>query len=253
MTTPPNEPSDNRPSHPLSASQDSVSPEQSEQATPSDIPVKQEGAVYDDDKVNFVDADAEKMPAELLQERVDRCTLANCQGGIDDDFYLRDIRNNRPLCQFCAVSTPVGYIGKDTAKASEDKFYNGTDNDDLITGSILFGGALVLTTVVMLFLINFRIPFIGWLVSYLAGMYGGQYIIQYARQRTGRRIGRNTPNIAMACIALGTFVAPVIVVLFQFGIFLFDFSIMIQLLFIERLICGGAFAYTAWRIYNRRI
>lgn len=192
--------------------------------------------------------DEDRMPDHVLKARADACPLRDCKGDEDDGYYIRDVRNNRHLCRHCAVPSPTGYIGRDTAKEMDDRYFQGTQQDYAISFLIMMGGSAV-ANVLTLFIASF-IGFFGIIIGFFVGNFAGTYVAREARQRTGRRVGRHSAQIGVAGVVAGMFLAPTLYILLRFGAFAFSLQFAFQL---PLIVCTGVMAYVAWGIFKRRI
>ncbi|NJL95104.1 MAG: hypothetical protein HC915_15995 [Anaerolineae bacterium] len=139
------------------------------------------------------------------------CDRSGCPGSAG----LRDYRTNVPICQKCAVKTPVGYVSKDTARAQQRTFFNASPVDYAIAGGL----AWFLAFVAGFFLIGL----LGWwlLVAVLSFPVGG--MIGEAIWRVLR--GKRGMYMAQA-VAVGIVLAaiPLFFVTFNlFGVLVFTF------------------------------
>lgn len=184
----------------------------------------------------------------LREERLATCPIKPRCKMPDDDMMLRSIRSNRLLCTHCYVHTPTGYIGKEEAKASDDRYFTGTNRDYLITAGVIFPMALVVCTVT-LFVGNFG-GYIGWILAFFIGTAAGTYIAGIARKATERRVGRQSAMIAIGAVALAAVAAPTVYIFLRFGVLAFQLEAIINL---PLLICAGTMGVAIYNRFMRRI
>ncbi len=179
----------------------------------------------------------------LREEREQTCPFKPCRGLEQDEFYLRDIRTNRLLCNWCAVHTSVGYIGKDVAKQQEARYFKGTTSDYFIA----FG----ITTALSAFANTFAL-FIGFFIFALfVGGVAGPAIGTTARRATGGRVGRYSPQVAVAGVVAGGLLSPTLFFLLRVGAFVVAPQVAITDLSV--LLCTGIIGVTVYGIFMRRI
>ena len=179
----------------------------------------------------------------LRQEREATCPFKPCRGLDQDEFYLRDIRTNRLLCNWCAVHTSVGYIGKDVAKQQEARYFKGTTTDYFIVFGVTTALSAVANTIAL---------FIGFFIFALfVGGVAGPSIGTAARRATGGRVGRYSPQVAVAGVIAGALISPTIFFLLRAGLFVILPQVAITDLSV--LLCTGIIAVTVYGIFMRRI
>jgi hypothetical protein len=192
--------------------------------------------------------DDETMSQTMLEARVTACPIKPCRGGDDDGYYIRDVRTDRHLCHYCAVASPTGYIGRDTAKQMDDRYFQGGYTDYAISFGVMLAGSIVANALTLF--LSGLVGFFAWIIAAIIGSGGGTYISRYARQMTGRRVGRYSAEVALAGILIGALLAPTAVILVRVGVF----AIVPEAAFnIVTLICTGVMGYTAWGIFKRKI
>lgn len=131
-----------------------------------------------------------------LTENIDE-EITYCAVHTDKEATLRCIRCDRYMCSQCVVQSPVGYICRQCARRTEDKFFNAASTDTpviflvcaVLTG---IGAALVSATgFPIIFLLLFGLPI-------------GGFIGEMALRATQRRRGRNSHWIGvLGCVAGG--------------------------------------------------
>lgn len=192
----------------------------------------------------------------VAEERWTQCPLRKCKRDTEllyEDFYLRDIRTNRVMCSGCAVRTEVGYIAQEVVKASDDRFFQGTKQDYVITFFVTLIGSILVNA--LMYGIGF------WLIAIFVGGAAGVGVARFARRLTGGRIGRQSANIAIAGIVVGMLFAPLLVFVFSgggLGMLIFPFInplMYLQLVFnsFGMLICAALMAVSAYGVFKRRI
>jgi hypothetical protein len=177
------------------------------------------------------------------EERWENCPLRDCKRNntlLYEDFYLRDIRTNRIMCSACAVRAEMGYMAREVIKASDDRFFQGTQLDNLIVfGVMLVAGAI---GAAISFMVWFYFAFI------IGGAIGG-VATTLARKLSGRRVTRQIQYFGVAGVIAGSVLA------------IFGYSIMSQIpfeyLFTSSILSVGASAAgilaAAWGVLLRRI
>jgi hypothetical protein len=190
------------------------------------------------------------------EERWAECPLRKCKRDTEllyEDFYLRDIRTNRIMCSGCAVRTEIGYIAQEVVKRSDDRFFQGTPKDYVITFFVTMLGSVIVNAI--MYVVGF------WFVAIFVGGAAGVAVARFARRLSEGRIGRQSANIAIGGIVVGMLFSPLIVMAFSgggFELLLFliqNPTIYLQSLFfnIGVLICTGLMAASAYGVFKRRI
>ncbi len=179
------------------------------------------------------------------QIRWDECPLKDCKKNPEllyEDFYLRGIRSNRLLCSACAVRVEMGYMAREEVRKADDKFFKGTQADNLIALGIMFVGSLVVNALMLV--IGF------WFLAFFVGGGAGAALGSFARRFSKGRVTRQMPFFAIAGIILGAVLAPTVYFLLSTGIFFFSLAAVFNL---SILIASGAMASAAYGIFRRRI
>lgn len=163
---------------------------------------------------------------------------------------LRCIRCGRPMCTQCVVRTSVGYICRECARKSDDKFFQGTNNDYLIQFGALALGSAIINALLLMFggLLG---GFFMWIIALAVGSAAGMWLARTVRQLTGRRVGRYSPQIAIAGVLVGAIFSPTIFALLRFGVFIFIPEAVLQNL--PLILCAAVMAGTVWSNFKRRI
>lgn len=179
------------------------------------------------------------------EDRWANCPLKDCKRNPDllyEDFYLRGIRSNRLMCSACAVRVEMGYMAREEVKKADDRFFQGTQLDNMVTLGVMFAGSVVVNTI--MFFIGF------WYLAILFGGGAGAAIATFARRLAGKRVTREMPYFAIAGIVAGALLAPTIYYLLTFKIFIFDLTLAFN---ISSIIASIAMASGAWGVFMRRI
>lgn len=185
----------------------------------------------------------------LEEERLATCPIKPRCKSPDDDMMLRSIRSGRLLCTKCYVHTPTGYIGSEEAKASDDRYFQGTTNDYVIIAAIIFPLSLAACTVAMFLESVIFGGFFAWMIAFVIGGAVGTYIAQMARKATGRRVGRQSPIVASGAVALAALLAPTVYYFLRgFGL-IFD----LNLLSITAIVCAAGIGMALYNSFMRRI
>ena len=115
------------------------------------------------------------------------CSISRCPGSQG----LRCYRTQVPICQKCAVKTPVGYISREAARDQQNQFFDAEVSDYLLAGVTAF-----VVNLPLCFLVT-RIGFLGFfgliIVFFLASTAGGvisEAVWRVLRKRRGRYTGR---------------------------------------------------------------
>jgi len=197
---------------------------------------------------------------EGAQERWQECPLRDCKRKPEllyEDFYLRDIRTNRLMCNACAVRTEVGYLAREVVKASDDRFFKGTNTDYLITFFVTLTGGLAVN-LLMLFIGAIGLGFFSFIIAFVIGGSAGAFIGRMGRRFTEGRIGRRSAEVAIAGLIVGAFFAPAVFLIFQTGLQVIAFllaqpQVYFQFFNLSLLIVTGVMAAAVWGVYQRRI
>ncbi|QPC83579.1 hypothetical protein G4Y79_04125 [Phototrophicus methaneseepsis] len=184
----------------------------------------------------------------LEEERLATCPIKPRCKHPDDEMMLRSIRSDRLLCSYCYVHTPTGYMGKEEAKASDDRFFTGTSRDYLITAGIIFPAALIVC-IITLFVAGFG-GFFSWMIAIFIGTAAGSYIATLARQATGRRVGRQSATVAIIAVALAAILTPTVYIFLRFGVLTFNVEAIIN---IPLILCAGTMGAAIYNRFMRRI
>lgn len=186
----------------------------------------------------------------LAQQRVASCPIKPCRGADDNETELRSIRSNRLLCMYCAVPTATGYIGRDEAKAQDDRFYRATMQDYVIVGVMgVLGGALLNT---LLLYIPFG-GFIQLIAAFFLGSAAGGALGTAMRRATGRRVGRQSDKVGAGSVVAGALISPTLYFLLRNGVFVTIFDVFNFLPVFALLICTGVMAGAVYTVFQRRI
>lgn len=195
------------------------------------------------------------------EERWTECPLKDCKRDLDllyQDFYLRDVRTNRVMCTACAVRTEVGYMAREVVKASDDRFFQGTNTDYVIVFFAMLGASFGLNLLLTLIPIG---GFFIWIIAGVVGSAVGMALAQQVRRLTERRIGRRSAEVAVAGLIVGMLLMPLGWFVFSFGfaglqlisLLFTNPSIYLSAIGIGGVIFTGAMALSSWSVFKRRI
>lgn len=183
---------------------------------------------------------------EAGEERWQECPLKDCKRNPEllySDFYLRDIRTNRLMCSACAVRVEMGYMAREVVKKSDDKFFQGSQMDDLIVFGLMFVASLISAIISQLLGFFFLIPFM------IGSAIGGSAAIM-SRRLTQRRVSRRTPYFGLAGIVIGAMLAGPLFFFFQTGFLLFDSRLIFNF---DSILSAVGMGMASWGIFMRRI
>lgn len=99
---------------------------------------------------------------------------------------LRCNRCGRPMCNRCAVRTPVGYRCRECVRGQQEVFYNARTLDPVIQATVGFVLGGIAAAVIGLV----SLGFLGWLIAFWAGSAAGALIADVAYRAVGKRRGR---------------------------------------------------------------
>ncbi len=133
--------------------------------------------------------------------------VLTCTVHTNVETALRCNRCGRPMCNRCAVRTPVGYRCRECVRGQQQVFYTAQTFDPVIQAVI----ALVLGAVATGLISLLRFGFFAWLIAFWAGSAAGALIADLAFRAVGKRRGRYSWLIVAGGIALGGLVASFVV------------------------------------------
>jgi hypothetical protein len=136
------------------------------------------------------------------------CNIRGCHGSIG----LRCYRTQVPICQHCAIKTPVGYISREAAREQQNKFFTALPTDYLITAVVAFIMNLIFAFIGSLF---GGIGFFAWILLFFWGTFSGGTISEGIWRVLRKRRGRYTGQVAAVAIILSS----LLVFLFTFNLF----------------------------------
>lgn len=172
------------------------------------------------------------------EERWATCPLHDCKHNPEllySDFYTRDIRTNRLICNACAVRVEMGYMAREVAKAAEDRFYTGDIASDMVLCAVMGGGAIVGNMAAIVI----NNPYYGFFI----GGAVGAVIAVWARRLAGKKVTRQSHYFGTAGIIIGAILA-----LLMFKSYYIDsFSIFAVIA------CTVGMTMASWGIFLRRI
>lgn len=117
-----------------------------------------------------------------------------CANHPDVVTTLRCNRCNKPICQKCAIRTPVGYRCKSCIREQQGVFYSAFWFDYLFAA---------LVSIPLAAFASYIIFHIGWLTIFIAP-FAGLVIAEAVRLVTRRRRGRWLPLVVSICIIAGS-------------------------------------------------
>ncbi len=112
---------------------------------------------------------------------------------------LRCNRCGRPMCDRCAVRTPVGYRCRECVRGQRKTFFNAQPADPIIQGVVSLPLAAIAAGLMGLV----RFGFFGLLIAFWAGSAAGALIADVAYRLVGKRRGEYSWLVVAACIAVG--------------------------------------------------
>ena len=139
--------------------------------------------------------------------------ITYCEVHPDRETGLRCNKCNRLMCVDCAVQTSVGYRCKECTRQHDDKFFRGSQNEDLLVVGICGGLAFIASAIITL---------LGsWLLlAIFLGLPIGGGIAQVAiKQIKGNRT-RNTVNFATVASVIGGFLGGAAFYVYDYNNFL---------------------------------
>jgi hypothetical protein len=136
--------------------------------------------------------------------------LTYCEVHPDRETSLRCNKCERYMCPECAVQTPIGYRCRQCVRQHEDKFFKGTQTDDVkifavCAGLMLIGGAIMSALGFGLFL------------ALIAGFPIGGAVSEMALRVVQRRRGRYSGQIGAAGAVIGGVVGAMLQVYFRYN------------------------------------
>ncbi|MBL8131407.1 MAG: hypothetical protein JNL42_06085 [Anaerolineae bacterium] len=176
----------------------------------------------------------------LAEERVAGCPIKPCRGADDNEMLLRSIRSDRLLCMYCATRTPTGYIGREEARATENRFFKATNSDYVAQFAVSLIGAGVASAIASLLGV--------FLFVFFIGAAAGGAIATLARRLSGRRLGRYSAEISVAGAVIGALAAPVALTLLRTGRFVPQAAVNLN-----ALVCAAVISVAMWAIMKGRI
>ena len=132
---------------------------------------------------------AEKVVEEAIPEEI-LPDSGVCKNHADRDSSLKCIRCDEFICIDCAVKTPVGYTCPQCIRENEDKYFDATPLDYIISAVV----ALPVSLIAAYFLSGFGF----WLI--FIGGFVGTVIARVAQSLSRRRRGRYIPHVVAGCI-----------------------------------------------------
>lgn len=121
----------------------------------------------------------------------------------EKETSLRCNNCNRPMCAQCAVQTPVGYRCRECVRGIQDKYYNASTNDDLITAGV----SAALTGIAA--------AIVGWIglglfFSLILALPAGGAISEAVVRAVSKRRSRNMAQFALGGAVIGGLIGAVI-------------------------------------------
>ena len=188
----------------------------------------------------------EPLPPERIagaEERWQECPLHDCKNNADllySDFYLRDRRTNRLMCNACTVRTDAGYIAREVVRSHDNRFYTG----DIRTDGVLF--LMMLCGSIPANIIGMHLDFY---YGFLIGGAVGASLALFARKLAQKKVTRQTHIIGTVGIVLGAVIAPTLLNLLN-GVYAINIYGMLNF---GLLSCTLGMIIAAWSVFLRRI
>jgi hypothetical protein len=137
------------------------------------------------------------------------CDRRGCPGSTG----LRCYRTGVPICQKCAIRTPVGYLSKDAAREQQNLYFNITSVDYVIAAVVSF---------IMSVLAGFFISILPFFFAFFVAVPIGAAISEIVFRALRKRRGRYTTQVVGAAMVLGVLlIFPFVGNLFSLIIFAF--------------------------------
>jgi len=124
--------------------------------------------------------------------------LTYCAVHPDRETGLRCNKCERYMCVQCAVQTSVGYRCRECVRQVDDKFFTGTNNDNLIVGAISAIGTGVVSFIGVQSFIAYQI-----LAAFFIALVLGGVLAEFGLRAVQRRRGRYSPIVAGVSSAVG--------------------------------------------------
>jgi hypothetical protein len=136
--------------------------------------------------------------------------LTYCEVHPDRETALRCNKCGRYMCPECAVQTPVGYRCRQCVRQHDDRFFKGTQTDDVkifavCAGLMLLGGAIMSA-------IGF-----GLFLALIVGFPVGGAVSEMALRVVQRRRGRYSGQIGAAGAVIGGLAGAMLQVYFRYN------------------------------------
>jgi len=141
--------------------------------------------------------------------------LTYCEVHPDRETALRCNKCGRYMCPECAVQTPVGYRCRQCVRQHEDKFYKGTQSDDVKVFAVCAG--LMAVAGGIMSAIGF-----GLFLALIVGFPVGGAISEVALRAVERRRGRYSGQIGAAGAAIGGLVGALALMYLRFNVVIFE-------------------------------
>jgi hypothetical protein len=167
------------------------------------------------------------------EERWQECPLKDCKRNPEllyEDFFLRGMRSNRLMCSKCAVRVEMGYMAREEVRKADDKFFQGTQIDNLKTFGVMFVASL---------LANIAASFVGYYIGFFVGGAIGGFAAPLARRLAGGRVTRELHYVGAAGILMGALLTMFLPLEF------YDFTTLAA--------CSVGVGLAAWGILQRKI
>ena len=118
------------------------------------------------------------------------------------ETHLRCNRCNKPICSSCAKRTPVGYRCPECIREQEDRFFEATILDYIVTVIVTLPLSLIAGWLAVLL----GSSFLGFFLIFI-GAAVGSFIGRIAFRAAGRRRGRWMPQLVGAIVVIGALIA----------------------------------------------
>ena len=128
---------------------------------------------------------------------------------------LRCTKCDRYICPKCANRTPVGYICPECLRAQENRFFTGRLGDYGIAVIIAFPLSLIAAFIFSILVA--RIPFLSWIVAFIAAPMASGLIAEAVRWGVQKRRSRYLARVVAGCLIVA--LAPFLLFYLIFGNF----------------------------------
>ncbi len=171
---------------------------------PVDLNVAAEDEVVTDAPDQLLSADEHD---HLPDTAAEPGSVLYCANHPNRETHLRCNRCGKPICSSCAKRTPVGYRCPECIREQEDRFFNASPMDYIVT---------VIVTLPLSLIAGWIATFLGFWSIFL-GAAAGTLIGRLAFRAAGRRRGRGMPQLVAGIVIIGAIIPmlPTIFLLFS--------------------------------------